>query len=1003
MRLHAGGMTRTAGRFIGREAQLEELGELVERARGGESVTVFLVGDAGIGKSRLVREGITRFAEPNDVVAIGHGVELAGGELPYGMVADSLRSLVRDLGVQRVRAAAGEGETALAALCPALGVGAASVDRASLLPAYVTMVEALAADRLMWLVVEDLHWADVSSRDLLSYLIRVMGPGRLLTIVRVRPPDPDPAPDVLDLVANLTRWAGVHRRPLEPLANHDVADLVSDLTDGVAAPRLLDRVVDMSQGNPLLAEQLVAAGDFEAAGSVPETLLTPTVTRLRRLDPDTRRLLQLASLADGHLSHGLLRRAFAGTGAAEDGRFDAAIRAALDAQLLRFDPNIRGYTFPHALLRWAVETTVHPVDRLHGHRRWAELLAQGATTDPELLFAAAHHWAETDADPEAFEAALGAVDHAERLHAWGEMATLLSRALALWDRLPDPETRTGGRRDRLLSRFLIACALAGWWRRACEVLDAELHRPQSAGLPRLDLLALRFMRAKLGGYAGEPGNPATMEEALAHVEEFLASAEPAAYTIPLLWGTGWRLRYADPALSLRLHERALELAGKAGSPRHLVGSVGNLALSYAQRGLFEEGLALCRREAAATDDPEVVRAIDLQCEELLHHSGDFTSALAITERELAQMPSPHLDPTAWLYALYAQYRNLVALGRWSRAEEVYARACQFGVSDDNQTDLQLHALGALLACHQGNLETAAERAAHARSLLGAPPECADGDIVTLIVEGGDAYGTIAHIEAEVAAARGDLDAASNQLVPMLDPPSIETRGLLWPIALSAVRVAADRARRPSRLSADSDDETEAALRKIHSVVERLPRAGPLYSARHLQATADLARCRRRDDADAWRRAAEAWRSVGEPHQLGWANLHLAAALVVAGRRDQAHDPLAEAGDIAESLGAGPLRAGVVDLARRTRIATGLAAETGRRESSRLARLTARELEVLEQLARGKTNEEVAAALFISPKTASVHVSRILAKLGVSSRAKAAAIAYEEGLLAADGA
>ncbi len=154
------------------------LGERVERAREGARATVLLEADAGIGKSRLVTETLARFRDPKDAVALGHGMELAGGELPYGTVIDSLRGLVLDAGTEAVRVAAGGDVSTLAVLCPALGSPEPSADRSRLLPAFASAIAAMALDRLMWLIVEDLHWADASSRDLLNYVLRVTPPCR---------------------------------------------------------------------------------------------------------------------------------------------------------------------------------------------------------------------------------------------------------------------------------------------------------------------------------------------------------------------------------------------------------------------------------------------------------------------------------------------------------------------------------------------------------------------------------------------------------------------------------------------------------------------------------------------------------------------------------------------------------------------------------------------------------------------------------------------------------
>jgi DNA-binding NarL/FixJ family response regulator len=125
---------------------------------------------------------------------------------------------------------------------------------------------------------------------------------------------------------------------------------------------------------------------------------------------------------------------------------------------------------------------------------------------------------------------------------------------------------------------------------------------------------------------------------------------------------------------------------------------------------------------------------------------------------------------------------------------------------------------------------------------------------------------------------------------------------------------------------------------------------------------------------------------------------LAEALAEAGHRGAAEREWALAAGVAEELGAAPLQSALADLGRRARL--------GRQPASTapgaLAGLTARERDVLRLLAAGRSNREIASALFIAPKTASVHVSNILAKLGAASRTEAAAIAHQAGLPPADG-
>jgi DNA-binding CsgD family transcriptional regulator len=152
-----------------------------------------------------------------------------------------------------------------------------------------------------------------------------------------------------------------------------------------------------------------------------------------------------------------------------------------------------------------------------------------------------------------------------------------------------------------------------------------------------------------------------------------------------------------------------------------------------------------------------------------------------------------------------------------------------------------------------------------------------------------------------------------------------------------------------------------------------------------------------DPRPGWDAAAQAWDRLGQPYPLAGALLHAAEAAMDQGDRDGAADRLARAAPLADLLGAGPLRERIGSLARRARL--GLSSGPAGGQPPAVLGLTAREAEVLRLVAAGRSNREIAAELFISAKTASVHVSNILAKLNATSRTEAAAIAHQAGIAA----
>jgi len=970
-------MGRASGRFVGRDIELSRLGESVASARDGSPAAVVVEGDAGIGKSRLVTEALAAFRELKDVVAIGHGVELAGGELPYGVAAEALRSLVRDAGVEAVRAAADQSAAALAPLLPQFGPSDGGADALRLLPAYVSTLENLAADRLVWLVVEDLQWVDSPSRDLLAYLLRVATASRLLMLMTVRTHDPAADAAAAQLASNIAAQPGFDRITLAPLGPRDLVALVGDLAES-ATDQQVDRVVSLSQGSPLFAEQLVAAG-LPEAGPVPEQVLAPMTARVSALDPATCHLIQLASLAEGHLTHRLLSRAYAPT--APDGAvLEPAIARGLELHILRVNADRHSYSFTHPLLRQAAEDALTPAERIRGHRTWAEVLSapENHGGDRLLEIAAAHHWAESENDVEAFDSCLRAAEHASWLGGRLEEATLLRRALALWDRLPTSKARSERNRDALVLDTVYACHSAGCVADAVELLHAEMNR--AVETDPLRMLCLRVMHEDFRARVGAAVDTTVFDEARARVNE-LFTARPAPFTTGALRSLGWYLRYTHPEESFRLHAYAAQVVSQVDSKRR--GAAPTAYVDHlATRGRFDEALAMLDEARAESVGSHVQMSIDCDIGETHYRAGRLHEAVGAYERSLGRLHDPQLTPRWWAYVSHLLAIALHDAGDWGRADAVLSQAVSLEY-DDPETKAMVTATAGQFACRRGDLEQAQSLATATRSLLTHYLDQAFFPALAYTLQ----------LEAELAVGRGDLQAARLSLRRLVTAPDIGAQGDLWEGVVLAASVEGDLAE-----SSNADAEHRSAVRVA---ADRLPHAGAYWSACHHQALAELARAEGADDAALWQGATEAWRALGHVPRLAWALLRRAEVHLGGGDRHRAAIDLTEAWDIAGGTGAVPLKDAVIALARRGRILLGTptAGHDMASAGGRLARLTDRELEVLQHLVKGATNDELAAALFISPKTASVHVSRILAKLDVTSRAKAAAVAYEDGLFA----
>jgi pentatricopeptide repeat protein len=236
------------------------------------------------------------------------------------------------------------------------------------------------------------------------------------------------------------------------------------------------------------------------------------------------------------------------------------------------------------------------------------------------------------------------------------------------------------------------------------------------------------------------------------------------------------------------------------------------------------------------------------------------------------------------------------------------------------------------------------------------------------------------------AMRACADAAGAGVTRFPAPAPAPPPGLRWPGSPDGVAGTAE----PAELDL-------AGLRgSLRRQAGKLARRNPRHHAYAALFTAEAARADGRLDLAAWDAASTAWEDLGEPYPAAYCHLHAARAALKAGAPDRAAAAgrLRRAAELAAQLSASPLLQRVTRLARQARVDL----PAGQQAAPARFGLTGRELEVLRLVAAGRANRDIAAELFISPKTASVHVSNILAKLGVSSRVEAAATVHRLRLL-----
>ncbi|MBR8742059.1 AAA family ATPase [Nocardiopsis sp. MG754419] len=447
--------------FVGRRRHLDLLLGDARRALTGEVRTTLLCGDAGIGKSRLLAEYLDR--TPMGRTALGACLELGTEGVAYAPFTALLRRLLptEDGATER---------GALTRILPGPDEPAAPArahdehGRARLFEAVLTFLEERARPDGIGLVVEDLHWSDASTRDLLVFLLRNLQAVPLHLVVSVRTDDLHRTHPLRPLLPELERLPRVTRLDLEPLSRPEVAAQATALGGSLSAADL-DLLHERSGGNPLFVESFLGASGLDAG--VPDGPRDLLMRRVEPLDPLVRKVLGLAAIAGDRVDHALLAEVAERSGIGEED-LEEALRGAVDARLI--GPTDTGYVFRHALLAEAIRNDLLPGQRVRTHRLYAEVLDAGVPGTPraEEVLRLAHHAYAAHDHPRALVSALEAAERCLAVAAHPEHLELLERVVELWEAVPEAAERLGLARGALLLRVCLAAQVAGDLRRAVE-------------------------------------------------------------------------------------------------------------------------------------------------------------------------------------------------------------------------------------------------------------------------------------------------------------------------------------------------------------------------------------------------------------------------------------------------------------------------------------------------------------------------------------------------------
>ncbi|MFI6489677.1 ATP-binding protein [Streptomyces sp. NPDC050564] len=976
--------------FIGREHELARLTGVLERAKHGDPRAVLVAGDAGVGKTRTLTEAATHAAATGMTVLTGHCVDLGDVGLPYLPFTEILGVLAAD---DRFAPAFAAHPAVDRLLSTGSGTGTAPDpgSRLQLFEGLAGLLADLADIAPLLLILEDLHWADQSSRDLLRFLLsrgllqrpRPGAPAhRLAVFASYRADDLHRRHPLRPLLAELIRLPAVDRVELRPMADAEVARLVRALRTDSLSDTTVRRIVDRAEGNAFYAEELLAAlpGDFDPASpAMPSGLADVLLIRIEQLSETAQQVLRTAAVAGRRVEHDLLRDAVQ----LPEDELESALREAVGRQLLVPGEDAT-YSFRHALTREAVYADLLPGERVRLHGAFAKLLA-GHGRSAESAAERAHHSRESHDLADALTASLEAADHAQRVGAPAEELHHLETALELWTTVDATARPQDGDSVTLTLRASAAAARAGEAHRAVHLTRAALAR---AGSDADSELAAR-VRYTL---AGNLIRIDSLKAAFTYSSEALAMipAEPASYT--WVWAAATHVmaaRYVghdeDAERVARQALRTAEELELADAQADLIISLVGLEAHNRRTPQGRDRLRQARELArSAGNIPVEMRALynlAIGC----YESGDLDECLtSLTDgldraRRAGLLSSPYA-----LELRYLQSLVLYTLGRWDEcARAAAADAGRLPAAGGFATGPALY-----VALARGDQETAV---AGARALLDGPFDWMATLVANIVLT-------------DAAALRGDAQAAVERVHSALEAltdttgaerPDVGVR--LAALALAAVADAAEEARLSgdpvgARRWTDTATELVELARTTAARGEDGTEQGPEGRAWLARAEAEWSRARTGPDVAAWEKAVAAF-GYGDPYELARCGRRLAEALVTAGRREEAAEHARTARDTAVRLGTVPLREDLEALIRRGRLAESPSAE------NRIAVLTARESDVLRLLARGRTNRQIGEELFISGKTASVHVSNILAKLSAASRTEAVAIAYREGLIA----
>ncbi|MEV0799966.1 AAA family ATPase [Kribbella sp. NPDC050281] len=928
--------------FVGRARELEALEGALDAARAFRGGTVLIAGEAGIGKTRLTSELAARARDAGFEVLLGRSIDLVGTELPYQPFAQALR--------------------------PVGDLPRADGQQFRIFERILGVLTERAESAPVLLVLEDLHWADTSTLDLVVYLAQYLDDRPVLLVGTYRADERSSAERMLRLANGVRRSGSALLVDLGPLDRDDLAALVAAFAVPPQAAAIAEAIVVRSEGNPFFAQELIAAaGD----GGLPRGLRELLLQRVDRLDQRARAVVRTASAAGREVGYSLLRA----VAVMPEQDVRAALRQAVEHGVLVAEPATSSFRFRHALLAEAAYATLLPGEREEIHERLAEELARSGAAVPAEL---APHWAAAGRAAEALAASVAAAHEAVSVAGLAEARAHLERAISLWPAVAN-------------AADLAASDLGGICSWAAELASETGEAPRAVELARraIDLAGVRdrrqaaLLQVRLGEYLHQIGSDLSGLAALERAVE-LAPAEPLpdrAYVVASLAGglmVAWR-----HAASVRLAEEALALARHAGAGKALVRALTVRGADLVYLGRTEEGLSdlgEALRLAEEIGDRIGQDRVYVNMTDALTMLGRLRESVQVGREGLEAIHRYGINSAVLVSNLI---EALLVLGEWEEADALSMAALRSTMASFPYMLLMLRA----------DLEVGRGEFVAAREHL-------DAALETLRPDRG--LGIYDVYLAELALwERRWADAADHTNAALESLGSVGAGQLRVWFCAKGLRAQADLAAvARTRRDADAErrvlDHADQLIAVARRAAEDAAPVTPISSAWLGLAEAEYERTGGVAGPGLWADAADRWAHLERAPLTAYCQWRQAEALVTAGgSRAEASIPARAAYEVAVRIGAEPLKRELELLGElaRLRIATPPTEAEPTGGLDEVLGLTAREAEVLRLLSRGSTDREIAVTLVISVRTVGVHVSHILQKLGAANRMEAAAIAH----------